>query len=495
MAHRVGVYVTSLQPELPPLAFQGHFRPLGRTAHLSPEQRAKLGRQARSGVPRSAHAWYEPAADRPDPMTLLEQQAATRVPELVPVRHARMLTSPFAFFRGGALIMASDLAGTPTSGIGVQICGDAHLSNFGVFASPERHLVFDLNDFDETLPGPWEWDVKRLAASLQIASRENGCTDADARRTVLTAVAEYRRAMNEFARWQTLQVWYAHLRVGKVLGELRRNLDPITARRAAKAITKARTRDHMQAFAKLVHVVDGEPRFISRPPFVVPIDELMNGSDVNAIETEVRSALGRYYRSLGHDKRRLLEQYQLVQLARKVVGVGSVGTRAWVLLLLGRDGGDPLILQMKEAQPSVLEDFAGRSSYANAGQRVVVGQRIMQAHGDILLGWERFAGFDNTPRDFYVRQLRDWKGSIEFEQMAPAGMIVYGRLCGWTLARAHARSGDRIAIASYLGSGTQFDLAVADFSAAYAEQNDRDFAALVSATASGRIQAAGSQAS
>jgi uncharacterized protein (DUF2252 family) len=482
--------MTQLQRELPPALPHIHFRSPSATAHLTPAQRAELGRQARRAVPRSEHARYEPAADRPDPVALLEQQAATRVPELVPVRYARMLNSPFAFFRGGALIMVSDLAGTPTSGIGVQTCGDAHLSNFGVFASPERHLVFDLNDFDETLPGPWEWDVKRLAASLQIASQGNACTDADARRIVLGAVAEYRRAMNEFAHWQTLQVWYASLRVGKVLSELRSNVDPDTARRAAKAIAKAKTRDHMQAFAKLVRVVDGEPRFISDPPFVVPIEELMNGSDANATETQVRSALRHYHSSLGHDKRRLLEQFRLVQLARKVVGVGSVGTRAWVLLLLGRDSGDPLILQMKEAQPSVLEAFAGHSNYANAGQRVVVGQRIMQASGDILLGWERFAGFDDKPRDFYVRQLRDWKGSIEIEQMAPAGMNVYGRLCGWTLARAHARSGDRIAIAAYLGNSPRFDQAIADFAAAYAEQNRRDLAALISAVASGRVQAA-----
>jgi uncharacterized protein (DUF2252 family) len=456
--------------------------------HRTPAERAALGRAARSGASRSSHATYEPSAQRPDPVSLLEQQAATRVPELVPIRYGRMLSSPFAFFRGAALVMASDLSTTPVSGIAAQLCGDAHLSNFGVFASPERQLLFDLNDFDETLPGPWEWDVKRLATSVEIAGRDNGFTPAQRRSAVVATVAEYRRAMNEFAGLRNLEVWYAFVVVDQLWTAVAGQVDAETAKRAGKMFAKARTRDHLQAFAKLVEIVDGEPRFVSDPPLLVPVDELLDEAGARALEGQVAAALRSYERTLATDRRHLLDGYQFVQLARKVVGVGSVGTRAWVALLLGRDAGDPLILQVKEAQPSVLEAFTRRSRYANQGQRVVAGQRLMQASSDIFLGWQRVS-LEGDSRDCYVRQLRDWKGSVEVDQMAPPAMTAYGRLCAWTLARAHARSGDRIAIAAYLGPGVVFDDALGDFAAAYADQNERDFAALGAAAAGGRVVA------
>lgn len=410
------------------------------------------------------------------------------MPELVPIRHERMASSPFAFFRGAALIMAADLARTPTSGITVQLCGDAHLSNFGLFASPERQLVFDINDFDETLPGPWEWDVKRLAASLEVAGLENGFAGPERRIVVRGAVAEYRRAMREFAGWTNLQVWYASLAAEVRLAEIRATLDRVTARRADKALSKAKTRDHLQAFGKLVHVADDGLRFMSDPPLLVPVEELLREPEIAPFVERIHGALAGYRGSLSVDRRHLLDQYALVHVARKVVGVGSVGTRAWVALLVGRDHQDPLILQIKEAQRSVLEHFAGDSAYDHAGHRVVAGQRTMQASSDILLGWETFAGFDGVPRHFYVRQLRDWKGNIEVEQMGPSAMARYAGLCAWTLARGHARSGDRIAIASYLGRGSVFENSIADFAAAYAEQNARDHQALVKAIATGRVE-------
>jgi uncharacterized protein (DUF2252 family) len=429
-------------------------------------------------------------ADRQDPIDLLERQAASRVAELVPIRYARMISSPFAFFRGAALVMASDLARTPTSGFRVQLCGDAHLSNFGLFASPERQLVFDINDFDETLPGPWEWDVKRLAASLEIAGRGNDFAEAQNRAIVVAAVGEYRRAMRDFAGQNNLQVWYAYLPAEDRFAEVRAGLDPNTAKRTEKAMSKARTRDHLQAFRKLVRAENGELRFVSDPPLLVPIEELTDAPDVATAIDRIKDAIRSYRSSLSPDRRHLLDQFRLVHIARKVVGVGSVGTRAWVVLMLGRDSGDPMILQIKEAQASVLEAFAGRSAYANAGRRVVVGQHVMQASSDILLGWQRSTGFDDVPRDFYVRQLHDWKGSVEVDQMTPAAMTGYGKLCAWTLARAHARSGDRIEIASYLGAGSVIDEAIADFAGAYAEQNDRDHASLVAAARAGRVAVA-----
>ncbi len=456
---------------------------------MTPADRAARGKAARAEVPRDSHAAFEPPPDRPDPIGLLEQQARTRVPELVPVRWGRMSVSPFTYFRGAALPMASDLAGTPVSGLAVQACGDAHLSNFGVFGSAERRLVFDVNDFDETLPGPWEWDVKRLAASLEVAARGNGFPGKQRREIILAAVGRYRQAMRDFAGMTNLDVWYAHVDVD----QLRAQFDPQLKARQRKVVDKglatARTRDSMQAVAKLTRTVDGRPRIISDPPLVVPIDDLIPAdTDRETIEGQLRRLIAGYRRTLGTDRRYLLEQFEFCDMARKVVGVGSVGTRCWIVLMLGRDDADPLFLQVKEAETSVLSRFVGASKFTNQGQRVVAGQRLMQASSDIFLGWQRTeAGLDGKPRDFYVRQLRDWKLSADIETMVPGGLRLYGALCGWTLARAHARSGDRIAIAAYLGGSDVFDRAVTQFAAAYADQNERDHQSLLDAVASGRI--------
>jgi uncharacterized protein (DUF2252 family) len=457
--------------------------------HLTAAEKAARGKAARAEVPRSSHAAFEPASHRADPIELLERQAETRVPELVPIRYGRMLVSPFTFYRGAAMIMAGDLATTPRSGLTVQCCGDAHLSNFGVFASPERKLVFDLNDFDETLPGPWEWDVKRLAVSMLIAAQDNGYALKDQDRVVLDTVAEYRAAMARFAAMKNLEVWYAHLEIEAVLKELGSQLQARQVKRTEKTLAKARTKDSMAAFSKLTHIVDGEPRIVSEPPLIMTVDELVDGSERDQLFDSLRGQLDSFRETLGHERRILLEEFRLVDFARKVVGVGSVGTRAWIALLLGRDDGDPLFLQLKEAEASVLEEFLPASEFDNHGERVVVGQRMMQASSDIFLGWVRVDGLDGKTRDFYGRQLKDWKGSAEIEQMVPDGLSAYGRLCGWTLARAHARSGDRIAIAAYLGKGTTFDRAILDFSHAYSEQNERDYNALTAAVKSSEIAA------
>ncbi len=433
---------------------------------------------------------FQPAVGRADPIELLESQARTRVPELVPIRYGRMLVSPFTFYRGAAKIMAHDLAATPRSGLNVQCCGDAHLSNFGTFASPERQMMFDINDFDETHPGPWEWDVKRLVVSMLIGARDNGFSVADQDRIVLETVTRYRTSMREFASMNNLAVWYAHLEIEQLLQERAADFKPAQVKRTQKVLDKARTRDSMSAFSKLTTMVDGKPKIVDQSPLIVPLDVLVPPDQVEQWSEELRSRLRAYRNTLEQDRRQLVEEFQLTDFARKVVGVGSVGTRAWIALMLGRDEQDPLFLQIKEAEASVLEEALGPSKYSNHGQRVVVGQRLMQAASDIFLGWVRTAaGLDGQPRDFYVRQLRDWKGSIEIDQLRPEGMIVYGSLCGWTLARAHARSGDRIAIASYLGSGVNFDRAILEFSRAYADQNDRDYKQLVEAVKSGRIVA------
>jgi uncharacterized protein (DUF2252 family) len=457
--------------------------------HLTVAERTARGRAVRAQVPRSSHAGFEPASDRPDPVELLERQAATRVPELVPIRYGRMLVSPFTFYRGAALIMASDLAGTPRSGLTVQCCGDAHLSNFGVFASPERRLVFDINDFDETLPGPWEWDVKRLAASMMIAAQDRDFALKDQERVVLETVAEYRTAMARFAGMTSLDVWYAHLDVDSMAAELSSQFKPREIKQTEKTLAKARTRDSMSAFSKLTHMVDGEPRIVADPPLIVPIEDLAEDGREEMFAA-LHDRISAYRSTLQFDRRILLEQYRMTDFARKVVGVGSVGTRAWIALLFGRDERDPLFLQMKEAESSVLEGFLEHSEFANHGERVVTGQHLMQASSDIFLGWLHVdSGLDERARDFYLRQLKDWKGSAEIEQMVPKGMAAYGRLCGWTLARAHARSGDRIAIASYLGRGSSFERALVQFSAAYAQQNQRDYKALSEAVESGRVVA------
>jgi uncharacterized protein (DUF2252 family) len=442
-------------------------------------------------VPRDSHAVFDPPPSRPDPIGLLEEQAKARVPELVPVRWGRMMVSPFTYYRGAALPMASDLASTPVSGLAVQACGDAHLSNFGIFGSADRLLVFDVNDFDETLPGPWEWDVKRLAASLEVAGRGNGYSGKDRRDIVMACVASYRQAMRGFAGMTNLDVWYAHADLEQLRVQFQSQLKARQRKMVDKGLAKARTRDSMQEVAKLTRLVDGRPRIISDPPLLVPIDELLpKQTDRAAFESQLKDLLGKYRRTLETDRRFLLEQFEFADLARKVVGVGSVGTRCWIVLMLGRDESDPLFLQVKEAEPSVLSRFVGASKYANQGQRVVAGQRLMQATSDIFLGWQRTeAGLDGKQRDFYVRQLRDWKFSVEIETLLPRGLRMYGNLCGWTLARAHARSGDRIAIAAYLGGSDVFDQAVTQFAAAYADQNERDYKSLVDAVTSGRITA------
>ncbi|MFD7708057.1 DUF2252 domain-containing protein [Streptomyces sp. NPDC059786] len=458
--------------------------------HLTPQERAARGRAARALVPRTDHGEYDPAADRPSPVDVVERQSASRLPELVPIRYGRMLQSPFRFFRGAAAIMAADLAGTPSSGLRVQLCGDAHLLNFRLLASAERHLMFDVNDFDETLPGPWEWDVKRLVASLAIAGRANGFDAAQRADVVRGTVRSYREWMDSFARMRTLDVWYSRIDADELYAALRDQVDKRTRRRVSHTLAKARTRDHLQALEKLTDTSDGRLRIAPDPPLVVPLGELLPDVERALLEEQLRELIDRYGRTLPSDRRALLAQYRVVDMARKVVGVGSVGTRCWIVLLLGRDGQDPLFLQAKEAQESVLADFAGPSAHANQGERVVAGQRLMQAAGDAFLGWERVEGLDGRQRDFYVRQLRDWKGIAQADTMTPDLMRLFGRLCGATLARAHARSGDRIAIAAYLGHSDAFDQALARFAEAYADQNERDHRTLGEAVRDGLVTAA-----
>jgi uncharacterized protein (DUF2252 family) len=458
---------------------------------LSVAERVERGRAARNGAPRSAHGRGTLDAGRRDPVDILHAQDGTRVPELVPIRYGRMSASPFAFYRGAAALMAHDLVTTPVSGIDAQICGDAHLSNFGFFGSPERRLVFDINDFDETLRGPWEWDVKRLVTSLEVAGRDAGFPDRERERICRAATREYQRSMRAFAEMPTLEVWYAHTDVEAILQHFEREMAPVRRRRLDKGLAKARARDNLGALRRFATAGDEELRIAADPPLVVPVRDLF--PDVAArtdLEDAIYDMLRGYRASLSPDRRALYDQYRPVDVARKVVGVGSVGTRSYMVLMLGRDADDPLFLQVKEAGASVLEPFLGAPDQtATHGERVVVGQRQMQAVGDILLGWQRVSGIDGQERDFYVRQLRDWKGSVEIETMIPAGVRVYGQVCGWTLARAHARTGDRIAIAAYLGSSQSFSDAVADFAQAYADRNERDHAALLEAIAVGRVPA------
>jgi uncharacterized protein (DUF2252 family) len=470
-----------------------------RVRHPSLEERRARGKEARDRAPLSSHGGWTPASDRPDPVGLLQEQNRTREPDLVPVRHGRMLVSPFTFYRGAAKIMAADLAGTPTAGLQVQLCGDAHLSNFGVFASPERRLLFDLNDFDETLPGPFEYDVKRMAASFTIAGRNNGFTKADTRAATLEAVRAYREAMAGFAQMGTMDIWYAHLDEDELQSAMRSAAKASKSKKggqaakraeksAQKQIEKARTRDSLQALSKLGEVVDGKYRIVSQPPIVVPMRELeaTYGLSADQMERVLRDQFRSYRATLRDDQRQLLERFELVDVARKVVGVGSVGTRAFIGLLQGRDQGDPLFLQVKEATASVLEGPLPKSRYKQHGERVVQGQRMMQAASDIYLGWTR--GLD-VNRHFYWRQLRDMKGSAEVEAMVPLGLSFYAGICGWTLARAHARSGDPVAIAAYLGEDDQFDESITDFAKRYAEQNEQDYQAFAEAVRSGRLEA------
>jgi uncharacterized protein (DUF2252 family) len=459
--------------------------------HLTVAERTARGKAARAEVPRSSHADWEPPPHRPDPVELLEEQAQTRVPELVPIRYGRMLVSPFTFYRGAAYLMASDLAGGPRSGLHTQLCGDAHLSNFGGFAAPDRRLVFSINDFDETLPGPFEWDVKRLVASFAVAGRDRGI-DRERRDTItLEAARAYREGMSRFSAMRNLDLWYSRLDVDDLLEQFRRKAkgkDVKALERAKANVARGRTKDSIKAFDKLTEAVDGGLRIVGDPPLVVPIEDV-HAESAHLIEEFLRGVVRSYRRTLAGDRRKLLERFRYVHAARKVVGVGSVGTRAWICLMLGRDGDDPLFLQFKEAQPSVLEPFLGRSEFGNSGQRVVEGQRLTQAASDIMLGWIKVDAPDGVQRDFYVRQLWDAKTSAQVEQMQPNSLARYARLCGTELARAHARAGDGVAIASYLGSGDTFDRAMARFAESYADQNERDYAALKAAVESGRVTA------
>jgi uncharacterized protein (DUF2252 family) len=487
-----------------------------RVSHPSVADRRAKGADARIATPPVSHSGWVPADDRPDPVEMLEEQNVTREQDLVPVRHGRMAVSPFTFYRGAAKIMATDLAATPTAGLDTQLCGDAHLSNFGAFASPERQLLFDLNDFDETLPGPFEYDVKRMAASFTIAARNNGLTAAETREATVSSVRSYRQAMAEFAQMRTLDLWYTHmseddLRValgkiqapaaagkGMVKGKGRKGKaakalskqEAAATRRSEKNIQKAHTRDSLQALSKLGEVVDGHYRIVSQPPIVVPARDLAATYNMSADEIEhvIREQFREYRATLPEDRRHLLERYQFIDVARKVVGVGSVGTRAYIVLLQGRDEQDPLFLQVKEATRSVLEAHLPKSRFHNPGERVVQGQRAMQAASDIFLGWTKGMQADRYYY-YYWRQLRDMKGSALVETMPAFALTFYATVCGWTLARAHARSGDSVAMAEYLGGDDSFDNAITDFSERYADQNEKDYEQFVGAIKSGRLDA------
>ena len=457
--------------------------------HFTPEERAARGKAERLEVPRPRNAEWEPPANRRDPLDLLEEQAASRVPELIPIRHGRMLSSAFAYFRGAAYPMAADLAVTPRTGLHVQLCGDAHLSNFGSFASPDRRIIFSVNDFDETLPGPFEWDVKRLATSFEVAGRERDFDEATRRTAVLATVSAYRRAMAEFAAMRHIDLWYVRLDVTDLDERWAKEVTGKELKEFERDIASAHAKDNIRAFDKLTYIVDGEHRIISDPPLIVPIEEILPPDDHLGLVETMQHFIRSYRHTLPHDRRMLLERYRYVHAARKVVGVGSVGERAWILFMLGRDEHDPLFLQFKEAQSSVLESFVGGSEFASHGQRVVEGQRMMQASSDTMLGWGRAVGEDGVERDYYIRQLWDAKSSAQVELMPPQLFDLYGEICGWTLAKAHARSGDPIAISAYLGKNDVFDRAIATFAAAYADQNERDYGDLRVAVAEGRISA------
>jgi uncharacterized protein (DUF2252 family) len=456
--------------------------------HVSRQEAVERGKAARQAVPRSAHSDWKPDPHRPNPVDIMIEQAATREPDLIPIRHARMLVSPFTFYRGAAAIMAADLATTPVSGLRVQLCGDAHLLNFGGYASPERDLVFDVNDFDETLPGPWEWDVKRLAASMEVAAREAGIMPAERRHIAEETVRGYREAMHEFAPMTEPEVWYARLDAANFLRRFQAEVGKKITPDVKKALEKAHSKDSLKAFGKLTEVVGGRRRIVADPPLLSPLRDLVDPASLSQFEDQIVTLFRNYRQTLQEDRRHFIEQYELVDIARKVVGVGSVGTRCWIVLLMGRDDNDPLFLQIKEAQDSVLAAYAGESKHPNQGQRVVEGQRLMQASSDIFLGWIRATGIDGNERDFYVRQLWDWKISVNPENFTPSSLSAYGRACGWTLARAHACSGDRISIAAYLGKGPAFDQAIAEFADAYANQNERDYEQVAAAVKSGVLE-------
>ena len=461
----------------------------GQLEESNDKARARRGKVARARVTRSSHGDWAPAASRPDPIDILRQQATTRVEDLVPIRHGRMAASAFAFFRGAAAVMAADLASSPHSGLDVQLCGDAHLANFGGFASPERSLIFDVNDFDETLPGPFEWDVKRLAASLEIAARARGFDETVRAKVVAEAMRSYRETIRSFALMTNLDIWYARLDMDSILRTWGPELGGAAIKRFRRTVDKAGSKDRLKAKAKLTRFVDGELRFASDPPLLVPYQELYSGTDAQGVHDRIGLALSSYGETLNGDRRRLLAGYRFVDLARKVVGVGSVGTRSWVALMVGRDDNDPLFLQVKEAEASVLEPHLTASEFDNHGQRVVEGQQLMQSASDIFLGWQRVDGIDGRTHDYYMRQLWDWKASADIDNMEPVMLEVYGQLCGWVLASAHARSGDPIAIGSYLGAAATFDEALVRFGRSYADQNELDHQQLVAEIAAGRIPA------
>lgn len=464
----------------------------------TPEESKAHGRDLREKVPLESHGDWVPTPDRPDPVALLKEQGKSRLQDLLPVRYERMAASAFTFYRGGALVMAWDLSKTPSTGIEVQACGDAHISNFGLFNSPERRTVFDINDFDETLPGPWEWDVKRLAASVEICGRDRGFPEADRADMVLSCVQGYRQAMREFAKMGNLDVWYAHMDVDTLQERFADQMPKKTRKAAEKTVEKAKGKDSTRAIAKLTEVVDGKLRVVSDPPIVVPMRDIVaqagftNAQQERSIDVAklVGRILSEYRLTLPPDKRRLVEQYEGVDIARKVVGVGSVGTRAWIVVMRGAGNDDPLVLQVKEAQESVLERFVGKSAFHEHGERVVRGQQAMQTASDMLLGWCRLPGEDGHLKDYYVRQLWDGKGSIDLDRPSCKGLVELSRACGWTLAHAHARSGDRFAIASYMGKKDVFDQAIARFARAYADQNERDYERFMQAVEAGELPCA-----
>lgn len=449
----------------------------GGVRHPTPSTRKAIGKAVRKQVPRSVHGKWTPGSARSDPVELLEEQERDRVPELIPTRHQRMLTSAFAFYRGAAVIQAADLASGPSTGLAVQCCGDAHLSNFGGYSAPDRALVFDINDFDETNPGPFEWDVKRLATSFELAGHAVGIDPETRRAIVRRTVRAYRDAMAEFATMRNIDIWYSRIDVSGVIERWRSRVTKKEFKRFKKNVAKAERKNSLKAFAKLTERVGDEYRIVHHPPLLVPIRELHDEFDPETVLEWLHQRFSVYLDSLQDDRRRLVDGYRLVDAARKVVSVGSVGTRSWVLLLTGRDGDDPLFLQVKEATASVLEQHTGTSGFANSGQRVVEGQRLLQASSDILLGWFSTSDIDGVERDYYIRQLWDGKMSANYESMSEAQFKVLGQLCGWTLAPGHARSGDPIAIASYMGTGRAFDNAIADHATAYADQNQLDFGA------------------
>jgi uncharacterized protein (DUF2252 family) len=457
--------------------------------HFTRDERVARGRAERAEVSRRSHAGFDPVGFRRDPVEVLSEQDATRVQDLVPIKYGRMLVSAFTFFRGAAALMAMDLAKTPRTGLHAQLCGDAHLSNFGSFAAPDRRLTFSVNDFDETLPGPFEWDVKRLVTSFAVAGRDLGLSTKQRETANLQAAASYRAAMTEFAGQRSMDLWYSRMDVDEIRTRYAAQATKVELKRYEANVAKARTKDSLRAFDKLTTVVDGERRIVAQPPLIVPVGDIFTPDQADRLADVIRSTIDAYRSTLSPDRRHLLDRFRYVDAARKVVGVGSVGTRAWVVLMVGNDEADPLILQLKEAEASVLEPYVGRSEYAHHGQRVVEGQRLMQSASDIMLGWHQIEGEDGVVRDFYIRQLWDGKGSALVETMGPRALTAYADMCGWTLARAHARSGDAVAIASYLGNSTAFDRAMAAFAESYADQNERDYATLQAAVADGRLEA------